>query len=322
MNNLAELNNTSGSFDSPVDVAQLQHFVLGLASQVRQHASVLKEWEALKEKIFSLEKENLALNSENEKLKKKVRDLESNSVSNSSGATQENVQGSDLMNIDANNTIQKGKDLSSSGSSWAAKANAAPARAPSHKKRVSAARTFKSPATNGPQGFQYVYIGRSRKIIRSEVRSRLRRSGIDTGRILDISFPASGVLGLLMHVQYVETFTATLKKVGADVFEDFDPLDAKHLADPKYASLSEDERACEMLNLVQNRALDTLSFLRPLVVGPVARSFLEAGWIDEESMQGAMDSARARLSKDDPKKASFYFKNGPSTLSYDSDMEY
>lgn len=80
-------------------------------------------------------------------------------------------------------------------SSWASKAGTVPPRAPSHKKRVAAARAFQSPASKGPQVFQYVYIGRSRKIIRSEV-----PSGIDTGRILDICFPASGVLGLLMHL--------------------------------------------------------------------------------------------------------------------------
>lgn len=111
-----------------------------------------------------------------------------------------------------------------------------------------------------------------------------------------------------------------MKKVGADVFEDFDPLDAKHLADPKFAGLSDEERACEVLHLVQNRALDTLSFLRPLVVAPVARSFLEAGWIDEDSMHSALAAARNRLVKEDPRRAAFYFKHDSSST--DSEMEY
>ncbi|KAI9324106.1 hypothetical protein BD770DRAFT_297690, partial [Pilaira anomala] len=165
----------------------------------------------------------------------------------------------------------------------------------SHKKRVSAARAFQSLEFKGEQGFAYVYLGRSRKITRSEVRSRLRRSGVDTGRILDVSFPVSGVLGVLMHVQYVKEFTATMKKVSAQVFDTFDPLDPKNLADPKYASLSEDGRAQQMHSLVYDRALDTLSFLRPLLVGPVARSFLQLGWIDEDDVTGAISAARSRL---------------------------
>ncbi|KAI7897993.1 uncharacterized protein BX663DRAFT_490376 [Cokeromyces recurvatus] len=62
-------------------------------------------------------------------------------------------------------------------------------------------------------------------IDRSEVRSRLRRAGVDTGRVLDISFPASGVLGVLVHTQYVQDFIKIMTKAQAEVIKDFDPLD-------------------------------------------------------------------------------------------------
>lgn len=82
--------NTSGQITGPVDLVQLQEYVLGLASQVQAHGKAIQEWEALKEKIFTLEKEKEVLNTENEFLKKKIRDLELNSISNSTGASQVN----------------------------------------------------------------------------------------------------------------------------------------------------------------------------------------------------------------------------------------
>ena len=195
---------TSFVRNQPVDLQHLQTLVLQLQQQVQQHDGLFKHIESLQEKIFSLEEKNKKLISENERLLNLVNSQVANPVRSVSD--------------DTNGT---------SASSWAAAAAkpalsspvsaAAPAkkaRAPSTKKRAAAARAFMSPGAKGPQGFKYVYLGRSRKINRSEVRSRLRRIGVDTGRVLDISFPASGVLGVLMHVQYTEQFTATMQKAG------------------------------------------------------------------------------------------------------------
>ena len=135
---------------------------------------------------------------------------------------------------------------------------------------------------------------------------------MDTGRVLDISFPASGVLGVLMHVQYVEQFTAVMQKAGAELILDFDPLDPVHLADPKFASLSADQRADQLHELVNSRALDTLSFLRPVVVGSVARSFLEWGWIDESDLRAAVSEASARHQAANPNSKSFAFSKNVS----------
>ncbi|KAK4513039.1 histone deacetylase and transcriptional regulator, partial [Mucor velutinosus] len=73
---------------------------------------------------------------------------------------------------------------------------------------------------------------RSGKILRSEVRYQLRRAGIDTGRVLDICFPATGVIGILLHIQYVEEFLACMRKCEADHIENFQPLDPNNIADP------------------------------------------------------------------------------------------
>ncbi|KAI8046998.1 uncharacterized protein B0P05DRAFT_482171 [Gilbertella persicaria] len=275
-----------------LDIQQLHQLVLTLAQQVQQHETLFSDLIALKEKVSILEQEKFFLESENSKLLSRVRTLESNFSMSEGG-----IQVSSVSLPTPTATHPGSGDSSIHASSWAAKA-AKPASLParparvSQKKRVAAARAFVSPAAKGPQGFTYVYLGRSRKINRSEVRSRLRRSGVDTGRILDISFPASGVLGLLMHVQYVEQFTATMQKVGAELIGGFDPLDPKHLADPKFAALSVDDRAQQMHSLVHDRALDTLSFVRPVVVGPLARSFMELGWIDHDDLKTVLSVVR------------------------------
>ena len=282
---------------------QLYNLVVQLQQQVQQHEGLFKHIESLQEKIFSLEEINKHQAAEIERLQQVINSQAPASDSQASA----NADGS-------------------SASSWAAAAakpavsspvssSAVPAkkaRAPSTKKRAAAARAFMSPGAKGPQGFKYVYLGRSRKINRSEVRSRLRRIGVDTGRVLDISFPASGVLGVLMHVQYVEQFTAVMQKAGAELISDFDPLDPVHLADPKFASLSADQRADQLHELVHSRALDTLSFLRPLVVGSVARSFLEWGWIDESDLHAAVSEASARHQAANPNSKSFAFSKNAS----------
>ncbi|KAG2190860.1 hypothetical protein INT47_011780 [Mucor saturninus] len=280
MENQQAMDCTIESEQPNLDLGQLQEYVYGLASQVKEHSTILKEMALLREKVCTLQKENMILASENKILKEKFI-----SVSSNPGASKTTV----LPRVSNQSTEDFNRGSSSKDSTWATKAAETRPEKPkrtspatSLKKRIAAARPFQSTEDKGPQGFQYVYIGRSRKIIRSEVRSRLRRSGIDTGRILDVTFPASGVLGLLMHVQYVQTFTEAMTKVDATLFPDFDPLDPKHLADPQYVDMSHDDRCQKMHDIVNNRAIDTLSFLRPLVVGAVARSFVDLGWIDDQ----------------------------------------
>ncbi|KAK4513035.1 uncharacterized protein ATC70_013035 [Mucor velutinosus] len=176
------------------------------------------------------------------------------------------------------------------------------------KRRLAAGRMFQTTTTKGQQGYQYVYLGRSGKILRSEVRYQLRRAGIDTGRVLDICFPATGVIGILLHIQYVEEFFACMRKCEADHIENFQPLDPNNIADPKYADLAIEEREQLIYEFTNTRALQTLSFLRPLNVSGVGKYFVSAGWISQEELDIAVSEAIGRLAEKEPKKAKFLFK--------------
>lgn len=181
------------------------------------------------------------------------------------------------------------------------------------KRRLAAGRLFQTIATKGPQGYQYVYIGRSGKILRSEVRSELRKVGIDTSRVLDICFPATGTIGILLHVQYVSEFQDCMRKYEAELINDFEPLDPANLADPKFDALSSGEREHLIYELTNKRALQTLKFLRPLNVSGVGKYFLSAGWICQEELDAAVSDAIGRLAEKEPKKAKFLFKRAKTT---------
>jgi hypothetical protein len=176
------------------------------------------------------------------------------------------------------------------------------------KRKLAAGRLFKSSAAKGPQGYEYVYIGRSGKILRSEVRRTLRKIGVDTARVLDINFPASEVIGILLHNQYVDEVLSLLRASEAEIYKDFDPMASANIADPKFDDLPEDERAGLVAEMVHDRAVDALRHMRPLNVSSVGHWFMELYWIDQAELDTAIANAMDRLKVKDPKKADFLFK--------------
>jgi regulator of replication initiation timing len=70
------------------------------------------------------------------------------------------------------------------------------------KRKLAAGRTFIPVDPSAPRGFEYLYLNRNRKLTRAEVRRNLRLLGLDLFRVLDICFPGSKVIGLLVHVLY------------------------------------------------------------------------------------------------------------------------
>lgn len=162
------------------------------------------------------------------------------------------------------------------------------------KQKVAAVRPF-LPSTPGPKGFKYVFIPRSRKMTRVEVRSRFRHIGVDTSRVLDIIFPASGVIGVLLHIQYVKGFTDTMEAVGAKILSNFDVLSPEHLGDPKYMSYTQDARENMALELHNRRCISALEFLHNTKhhqVSGVGRSFIELGWITDHDLVQIMGAPK------------------------------
>ncbi|OAD75679.1 hypothetical protein PHYBLDRAFT_143926 [Phycomyces blakesleeanus NRRL 1555(-)] len=186
-------------------------------------------------------------------------------------------------------TSDKNKEPGLEASTWASKASVSlPVTAPkmsavpSAHRIAASVRMFALPS--GPSGYEYVYIPRSRRLKHKEVRSSLRTLGVDSSRLLDINFPARGVIGILVHVQYADTFKTKVTTSSVEILDAFDPLDPDNVADPKYASLSTHELANTAAMLHYDRCLQALQFLRPHVAIPVGHFFCEEGWISEDEI--------------------------------------
>ncbi|KAK4511249.1 uncharacterized protein ATC70_012464 [Mucor velutinosus] len=234
-----------------VIMQQLQQQLASLSERVNQHDGILARLDAL-------EKENQAL-------KKILHDKDLHPIKGASGSTTSATATTDSGTI--------------SYSAIAKKAAHRPDPTKAAKRKLAAGRLFKTSAAKGPQGYQYVYIGRSGKILRSEIRRTLKAIGVDTSRILDINFPASEAIGILLHTQYVAEFLALLRASESEILEDFDPLNPANIADPQYDAYSEHDRMDLIAEMVNARSVDALSHIRPLNVSSVGRWFLDLGWI-------------------------------------------
>ncbi|KAG1484104.1 hypothetical protein G6F47_013127 [Rhizopus delemar] len=63
------------------------------------------------------------------------------------------------------------------------------------KRKLAAGRAFQPIDPSAPRGFEYLYLNRTRKLSRAEIRRNLRLIGFDLSRVLDICFPGPKVIG-------------------------------------------------------------------------------------------------------------------------------
>ncbi|KAG0803722.1 hypothetical protein G6F20_013273 [Rhizopus arrhizus] len=170
------------------------------------------------------------------------------------------------------------------------------------RRRLAAARGFQP--VSGDQGFEYVYIPRSRRMSYSEARRRLSRLGVDNWRVLDVCFPAHSVAGLLVHLQYKPALLGLLERAKVPVLSDFDPLDPQHLADPTYATATMDTRLTAIATIVNERCSRTLERLRYPVAVAVSKFFLANAMVSDEVVSEVLSSKGDRPTicrhRDDP----------------------
>lgn len=281
------------------NMQQLMALILGmqnkmeaLQQQTTTHESQLQHFVALEEKIKSLENTNQALRKENAELRQQIFHTQKNlnalkpawgkPIRNNQNAPKP-VNADKILNDSSVNTTQPTEPVTSEWTEVVKKPKKIKKVTPKHKEAIS--RGFN--LITGPQGYEYVYINRSRRFTRSQVRDNLRLLGAETSRILDVAFPASNVIGLLIHVQYKDTLAAILAKAKVSLIVDFDPTAAEHIADPAHAHKSVDARQVIAMSAHSDRCLRALDYLKknkPATVVPVASVFLAAGWVDDESV--------------------------------------
>lgn len=182
--------------------------------------------------------------------------------------------------------------------SWVQVAKRKPKAPLSDRKRLATARAFFAPPdVAAPSGYAYVYIPRSRNLNRRDVRHRFSLLGIETARVIDISFPARSVIGILLHKEYLATFTEILSESKVKFIEDFIPTDATHIADPKYADMPAPQRSRLAVALQQDRCYNTLNFVREYLVPSVSKFFVEKGWINDALARSVIQQRLPRPTK-------------------------
>ena len=134
------------------------------------------------------------------------------------------------------------------------------------------------------QGYQYVYLPSRHKDSYRNLRSKLTMLKVNNWRVLDIHFPAACVVALLVHNDYVSELTAVFAKAGVMPLVDFNPLDPKHLDDPRLSSLSASDAAGKACLVHQGRLLCTLQYIRSPACNAVAADFCARGWIADEQL--------------------------------------
>ncbi|KAL7319001.1 hypothetical protein PS15m_002177 [Mucor circinelloides] len=185
---------------------------------------------------------------------------------------------------------------------WANIASKPPA-ALTDRKRQALHRTFNPPKSNPsePNSYTFVYLSRSRRLNRAQIRKKFQELSIDNLRVLDITFPARDTIGVLLHEAYLPEFRSKLLEIDSTPIPGFDPLDHNHVADPKYQDLTEDRRIRLAHALQQDRCMRTLYFIRPHLLPGVAKYFTRQGWISTTIAQDILNQRLPRPTKRRPK---------------------
>ncbi|KAL7324366.1 hypothetical protein PS15p_209571 [Mucor circinelloides] len=190
-----------------------------------------------------------------------------------------------------------------SKTTWASIASKPPAPL-TDRKRQALHRFFNPPVTEPNQNgsYSFVYLPRSRRMNRNQIRSKFRAISIDNLRILDLNFPARNTIGVLLHEAYLPEFQSKLLgKIDSHLIQDFDPLDHHHIADSKYQDLSEERRTQLAKALHQDRCIRTLYyFIRPHLLPGVAKYFIRQGWVSNHAAQDIINQRLPRPTKRRP----------------------
>ncbi|KAI8329012.1 hypothetical protein BD560DRAFT_319183, partial [Blakeslea trispora] len=169
---------------------------------------------------------------------------------------------------------------------------------PSAKKLAATGRAFAPPlASTSPGRYDYVYLHQSRRLDRKEIRSRFTSLGIDTSRILDLSFPARSVVGILLHAEYKQEFLTKLNACKIVPIATFDPLSHDHIIDPKFKDMPATQRVPLAKAIQEDRCTRTLYFVRVYLVPSVAKYFVEQGWMNEAKASAIITDRMPRPTK-------------------------
>lgn len=133
-----------------------------------------------------------------------------------------------------------------------------------------------SPPSTSASSYSIVYISTKYRQTIREDRLALRQLGITTNRILDITQPTRGVLGLLVHEEYQSQLEQQLFKLKIEVKKDFDPTSADVIQDPKLHHLSQIEKETKARQIFNTKCVRSLKNMRsPTIRNSISRDYVK-----------------------------------------------
>ncbi|CAO3631612.1 unnamed protein product [Mucor fragilis] len=134
--------------------------------------------------------------------------------------------------------------------------------------------------------FTYVYfecaISRSRTKC-NDARAELAAIGIQSKKLLDVYFPGKRMAAVLFPDSYLDEAIDMLEKNDFIILTDFNPLDSKNLGDPKYKSLSKEERNEIFRDFHEKQMRRAIDRIRYPTKSYVYSDFYKKGWISQET---------------------------------------
>jgi hypothetical protein len=90
-------------------------------------------------------------------------------------------------------------------------------------RQEAATRLLQPPSTN--QGFKYIYLPTKARVPIGQIRSHLRKLDINNNHIIDIHYPDSNIVALLIHNDYEDELRQQLQRFKVTIKENFNPCD-------------------------------------------------------------------------------------------------
>ncbi|EPB92799.1 hypothetical protein HMPREF1544_00238 [Mucor circinelloides 1006PhL] len=152
------------------------------------------------------------------------------------------------------------------------------------------------PAIDSPT-YTVLHLHRAHRMSHVAYRATLAAIGIDSKRILDVTFPARNISTILIHIDYQDEILRLLNDGKISQAADFNPLDHKHIADPQFKNMAPPQLTRIAAALHTDHCIRTVRYIKKHTVAGVIKFFLSQKWIPVVTAQDLSSELLPRPAK-------------------------
>ncbi|GAN00851.1 hypothetical protein MAM1_0003c00275 [Mucor ambiguus] len=176
-----------------------------------------------------------------------------------------------------------------------------------------------TPVSQNP-GFQHLFVpARGRRELSGLRRLLIEKARFKKGSVIDLHFPNSSTIAILVHNDYAATALDLLRARGLEPIDKFDLYHPDNLGDPAFRDKYIEERTTKMKEIADNQYYTTIEGLayKPKVQLAVARDFLRHNKITAQYIQDLLQRQNSPMAQSQPPKGDLLTLLTPE----DDDME-